>query len=233
MARYPSFVSFDRFVDVERLRSLDGFIASRIREHIAAGKDSFFLNQHRMKEEAPYQPGVREIWLSKLVAGTPYNYLDLDRPELWEPSPAAAEFAPLMDFLATLPFASTARMIIIYDNEGNAVPAHRDHMESEVCNEFIWMRTNFDKTFYLLNPDTGEKLNVDCHTAWFDTVNQYHGAEASAGLTFSIRVDGVFSDEFRRRIPFPVTNRSSAPALWAEALATSTDGGMARADLVG
>jgi hypothetical protein len=233
MARYPSFVSLDRFVHVDRLRSLDGFIASRIRAHIAAGEDSFFLNQHRMDEQSPYQPGVREIWLSRLVAGTPYNYLDLDRPEVWERSPAAAEFAPLMDFLATLPFESTARMIIIYDNEGNCVPAHRDHTESEVCNEFIWMRTNFDKVFYLLNPASGEKLAVDSHTAWFDTVNQFHGAEASDGLTFSIRVDGVFSDDFRRQIPFPATNRSSAPALWAEALATPMDGGMARADLVG
>jgi hypothetical protein len=219
MALYPSFVDLDRFVDVQRLRSLDAFIASRIRAHIAAGEDSFFLNQHRMIEEAPYQPGVREIWLSKLVAGTPYNYLDLDRPDVWEPSPAAAEFAPLMDFLATMPFASTARMIVIYDNEGNAVPAHRDHMESDVCNEFIWMRTNFDKRFYLMNCDTGEKRYVDSHTAWFDTVNQYHGAEASDGLTFSIRVDGVFSDAFRSQIPFPKTNRSAAPALWAQAMA--------------
>ena len=222
MALYPSFVSLDRFVDVERLRSLDAFIASRIRAHIEAGKDSFFLNQHRMKDEAPYQPGVREIWLTRLVAGTPYNYLDLDKPEVWEPSPAAAEFAPLVEFLATLPFASTARMIIIYDSEGNCVPAHRDHVESEVCNEFIWMRTNFDKSFYVLNPDTNEKLKVNSHTAWFDTVNQYHGADRSDGLTFSIRVDGLFSDEFRRHIPFPSTNRSSTPALWAEAMSKAS-----------
>jgi hypothetical protein len=232
MARYPSFVSLDRFVDVEWLRSLDGFIASCIRSHIAAGKDSFFLNQHRMDDRSPYQPGVREIWLSKLIAGTPYNYLDLDRPEVWEPSPAAAEFSPLTEFLGTLPFASTARMIIIYDDQGNAVPAHRDHVEREVCNEFIWMRTNFDKRFFVLNPDSGEKLYVNSHTAWFDTVNQYHGAEASDGLTFSIRVDGVFSDEFRRQIPFPASNRSSAPALWAEAMAQA-GAAMAQSEMVG
>ena len=233
MTHYPSFVSLDRFVDVDRLRSLDGFIADRIHAHIAAGKDSFFLNQHRMTDEMPYQPGVREIWLTKLVAGTPYNYLDLDNAGVWEAGPAAAEFAPLMDFLETLPFASTARMIIIYDNEGNAVPPHRDHVESEVCNEFIWMRTNFDKIFYLLNPATGEALTVDSHTAWFDTVNQYHGAEPRDGLTFSIRVDGVFSDAFRRQIPFPATNRSAAPALWAEALAKSADRALAHAGPVG
>ena len=124
-------------------------------------------------------------------------------------------------------------MIIIYDNEGNAVPPHRDHVESEVCNEFIWMRTNFDKIFNLLNPDTGKALTVDSHTAWFDTVNQYHGAEPGDGLTFSIRVDGVFSDAFRRQIPFPATNRSAAPALWAEALAKSDDRALAHAERSG
>jgi hypothetical protein len=232
MARYPSFVNLDPFVDVERLRSLDGFIKARIAGHIAAGKDSLFLNEHRLNEQSPYEPGVREIWLSRLVSGTPYDYLDLDNPEVWEPSAASAEFAPLMDFLAILPFAATARVIIIYDYEGNAVPAHRDHTESEVCNEFIWMRTNFDKKFYLLNPDSGEKLTVNSHTAWFDTVNQYHGAEGADGLTFSIRVDGIFTDEFRRQIPFPATNRSSAPALWAEALAGQTGAALAPSHMV-
>jgi hypothetical protein len=109
-------------------------------------------------------------------------------------------------------------MIVIYDWEGNAVPAHRDHVETEVCNEFIWMRTNFAKPFYLLNPATEEKMYVASHSAWFDTVNQYHGADACDGLTFSIRVDGVFSDEFRRHIPFPDHKRSAASAQWANLL---------------
>jgi hypothetical protein len=68
----------------------------------------------------------------------------------------------------------------------------------------------------MLDPETGERSYVQSHAAWFDTVNQYHGADASSGgLSFSIRVDGVFSDEFRSRIPFPKENRSAAAALWA------------------
>jgi hypothetical protein len=218
MVHYPSYVDLDPFIDTAALRALDGFIAGRIRTHIESGQDSFFLNQHRLEQGSPYRPGVREIWLSKLIEGVPYDYLDLDNPDVWEPSPESLEFTPLMEFLATLPFAATGRMIIIYDSEGNSVPAHRDHVESEVCNEFIWMRTNFDKPFYVLNPASGEKRYVASHTAWFDTVNQYHGADAADGLTFSIRVDGVFNEEFRRRIPFPGENRSSAPSLWANAM---------------
>jgi hypothetical protein len=67
----------------------------------------------------------------------------------------------------------------------------------------------------MLNPDTGERCYVASHSAWFDTVNQFHGADASGGLSFSIRVDGVFNDAFRSRIPFPNCNRAAAPALWA------------------
>jgi hypothetical protein len=218
-ARYPCYVNMDRFIDVSRLRALDSFIKERIQQHIAAGEDSFFLNQHRLAESSPYRPGVREIWLSRLLPEIPYDYLDLDNPEVWEPSPAAQEFAPVMDFVRSLPFDATGRIIIIYDNQGNAVPAHRDHMEFEVCNEFIWMRTNSQKRFYLLDPHTGEKSYVGSHSAWFDTVNQYHGADANDGLSFSLRVDGIFSDALRQQIPFPLERRSAAPAVWADALA--------------
>jgi hypothetical protein len=37
----------------------------------------------------------------------------------------------------------------------------------------------------------------------FDSVNQFHGADAKEDLSLSIRVDGIFTDEFRAKIPFP------------------------------
>ena len=67
----------------------------------------------------------------------------------------------------------------------------------------------------MLNHRTGEKRYVESYSAWFDSVNQFHGSDARPGLSFSIRVDGVFTDEFRRRIPVPAANPASTPALWA------------------
>ena len=213
--RYPSYVDFDRFIDVGRLRALDGFIREQVERHIAEERDSFFLNQHRLDHTSPHRPGVREIWLSQTAPETPYDYLDLDKPELWHPSGAAEEFAPVMAFIKTLPFAATGRILIIYDNAGHAVPAHRDHQDSEICHEFIWMRTNFYKRFYMLNPVSGDQLYVESSSAWFDSVNQFHGADGSDGLSFSIRVDGIFSEELRRQIPYPSRLRAAAPAIWA------------------
>jgi hypothetical protein len=213
--KYPCYKSLDEFVDVGRLRSLDGYLTERIERHIANGRDDLFINEHRLDAASPYRPGVREIWLTRTPPGTPYNYLDLDRPELWRPTAAAEEFSVLMDFVRTLPFKETGRILLIYDDAGTPVPAHRDHLSADVCHEFVWFRTNLKKPFYVLNRETNEKRHVRSYSAWFDTVNQFHGSDACDGLSFSIRVDGHFSDDFRAHIPAPPFNAASAPALWA------------------
>lgn len=212
---YPCYKSFDEFIDVARLRALDGYIIERIQRHIADQTDSYFLNNHPLDESAPHETAVREIWLSRTKPGVPYDYLDLDKPELWEPNIASAEFPLLMDFIATLPFEALGRMLIIYDHIGTAVPAHRDHEYSDLCHEFIWFRTNLRKPFYVLNAETNKKVYVESYSAWFDTVNQFHGSDVADGLTFSIRVDGIFTEQFRKQIPSLTANRSATPALWA------------------
>ncbi len=109
-------------------------------------------------------------------------------------------------------------MLIMYDPLGRAVTAHRDHDSEDLCHEFFWFRTNFDKPFYLLNPGSGEKSYVAGYSAWFDTVNQFHGADATGELAWSIRVDGRFSDAFRAMIPNADGRSSMRAALWASAL---------------
>jgi hypothetical protein len=205
--KYPCYKSFDEFIDVERLKALDGYIVERIKHHMAAQGDDYFLNEYRLIASTPHRPRTKP--------GVPYNYLDLDKPELWRLTEAAAEFSELMEFIETLPFKATGRILIIYDDTDTPVPAHRDHITPEICNEFVWFRTNLRKPFYMLNHRTGDKRYVESYSAWFDTVNQFHGTDAGEGLTFSVRVDGVFTDEFRRLIPRPGYNAASAPALWA------------------
>jgi hypothetical protein len=212
---YPCYKSLDEFIDVGRLRSLDGYVADRVRRHIGRRKEDYFLNLHRLDASAPETPGSREVWLTRTKSGVPYNYLDLDKPDLWAPTPEAEEFSELMDFIKTLPFEATGRVLVIYDDAGTEVPAHRDHLDARICHEFVWFRTNLRKPFYVLNHETDEKLYVESYSAWFDTVNQFHGSDPCDGLSFSIRVDGHFTEEFRRLIPRPRLNPASAPALWA------------------
>ena len=214
LAFYPSYKDLDAFIDVGRLKALDAHVRERLERRLAAERDiRFCTGPFILRPGAPTVPGSRMVYLKQSTR--PEDYYDLDRTDLWQPTPEAEEFPELMDFIATLPFAATGRMMIMYDDSGRAVTAHRDHDSAELCHEFIWFRTNLDKPFYMLNPETDEKLYVTSHAAWFDTVNQYHGADETGGLSWSIRVDGRFSDSFRRQIPFPAAGRSAAPALWA------------------
>jgi hypothetical protein len=211
---FPCYMSFDDFIDVERLRALDGYLTQKIKRHMQVNEDfRFYTGPYRLENALPDRPGSRMIYLSS--SELPDNYFDLDRCEIWHPSKYAEDFALLMDFIRTLPFRETGRMLIMYDDAPREIPAHRDHVETDICHEFIWFRTNLRKPFYMLNHLTGEKKYVEGYTAWFDSVNQYHGSDACDGLSFSVRVDGKFTDEFKRQIPKPKINPASAPALWA------------------
>lgn len=219
MITYPCYKSFDEFLDVEKLKNLDGYLTERILRHIAAKSESFFLNAYRLDSESPYQPGAREIWLSAPLPNRNLNltqaYDELDKPDVWIRTPLADEFEQLIEFVDTLPFESTSRILIIYDDAETFVPAHTDHLNSDVCHEFVWFRTNLRKPFYMLNAASGERNYVSSYSAWFDCVNQFHGTDPVKGLSFSMRVDGLFTAEFRQQIPIPEVNVASTPALWA------------------
>ncbi|HEY1372808.1 MAG TPA: hypothetical protein VGH50_10100 [Candidatus Binatia bacterium] len=211
---YPSYKSFDEFIDVKRLRALDNYLNERIQKHIRTRDDEkFHTGDLTIDAKAAKVPGSRIIYLSK--SKHEFNYWDLNVANLWEPAEDATEFSLLMDFIRTLPFKETARMMIMYDGSGNPVTAHRDHYRPNLLHEFVWFRTSLSKPFYVLDPRTGERRYVESYTAWFDTCNQFHGADAKPGLSVSIRVDGTFTDEFRARIPVPSCNLASTPSLWA------------------
>jgi hypothetical protein len=211
---YPSYKNLDPFIDVSRLRALDAYVRERLELRLRAAKDlAFYTGPFLLDGRDPHLPGSRLVYLAQ--SEREQNYYDLNCPALWHPTPDAEEFSELMSFIRTLPFEATGRIIIMYDDGGRAVSAHRDHDSIDLCHEFFWFRTNLQKPFYMLDPRSGEKAYVASHAAWFDTVNQYHGADATGELSFSIRVDGRFNDAFRRQIPVSADNPAAAPALWA------------------
>jgi len=212
---YPSFKSFDEFIDVGRLRSLDGYVTGKVKDILNRGGGiEFHAGYGRKSLFDPLKPGSSVIPLSQ--SKEEFRYFDLDKPELWEErTKYAVEFAELMDFIGTLPFKKTARMIIMCDGQGRKVTVHRDHCQHEINHEFIWFRTNLEKPFYMQAAKGGKRKYVDSYSAWFDTVNQFHGGDETGKLAISIRIDGVFSDELRKKIPMPKINPASTSALWA------------------
>ena len=141
---YPSYKSFDEFIDVERLKSLDGYISERVKEHIRTRQDILFdTGLATLNRKSPQKPGSRIIYLTK--SDVPFRYTIADKPVLWNSSEYAQEFRLLMDFIATLPFKATARIMIMYDDTGKPVTAHRDHVDSNAPIEFVWFRTQSEQ----------------------------------------------------------------------------------------
>jgi hypothetical protein len=209
---YPSYKSLDEYIDVDRLSKLDGYLRDRLERR--RDDERFWTGPYTLKPLDARRPGSKIIWLTENSDSTP-EYFDLDKTEKWSPCAQAEEFAEVMDFVRTLPFKDIGRVIIMYDFGGSPVTPHRDHDRTEVCNEFIWFRTNLNKPFFMMDNRTGEKSYVESYSAWFDTVNQFHGADGTEGMSLSLRVDGVFSDELRARMPVAEVNPASTASLWA------------------
>ncbi len=225
--KYPNYKSFDEFIDVAQLKSLDQYLAERLKARLST-QDTDFYTSLTQKPFGKRTPGSKTINLTR--AKQAYYYKDVNNPDLWEIGEEAEEFPLLLDFVRTLPFKRTARIVIMYDFFGNAITAHRDHALKDLCHEFIWFRSNLKKPFYLLNPWTNEKAYVQSYSAWFDTVNQLHGADKHEGPSFTMRVDGIFSDELRKQITVPAYNLASTASLWAATCPTSLAAAAARSN---
>lgn len=221
---YPSYKSMDEFIDVEKLKALDESIMQYIRKYIEESKlaeDKFYLGPVTSKALSNKTSGARYIRLAESPEQDvkfANSYQFIGSPKKWKNSHHAEQLPELMAFIKEMPFKATGRVTLIFDTGGHAVAPHRDHGYPKYCHEFIWLRTNLRKKFYMAKGD--KRVDVTSYTAWFDSVNQFHGADAVDELNFSIRIDGIFSDELRKLIPKPNNyNLASTPALWA----TKTD----------
>ncbi len=220
--KYPSYKSMDEFIDIEHLKSLDSVVYKAIEAYLKDPPKDAYL-------QSPYAPGdhffvavTEKIWQPKIQGSHfiflakhigQYDYKDISDPKMFVPTPFAEQLPEVMAFIKTLPFKSTARIMLMFDTGEHMISPHRDHIYPNRCHEFIWFRTNFKKKFYVSHGGITEYISS--YSAWFDTVNQFHGADPAGELNFSIRVDGIFNDEIRKLIPKPTINMASTASLWA------------------
>src|SRR3982751_6269784 len=97
---YPSYKSFDEFIDVDRLRTLDGYIRQRIQRHLLEREErKFYTGPYRLNGATADRPGSRMIYLA--CSDLPDSYFDLDHTDVWKRGECADDFPLLMDFIAT------------------------------------------------------------------------------------------------------------------------------------
>lgn len=102
-------------------------------------------------------------------------------------------------------FKHLGRIIFFKAEHDCLMPMHRDlilpneHDYFPHRHEFIHLRPNLDKPFYVWDPETDEKFLTDSRAIFFND-QDWHAGGRTNKQTYSLRIDGPFTDEFRERI---------------------------------
>ena len=97
--------------------------------------------------------------------------------------------------------------VIFFHCEADGIPfEHRDldakngmNITFPHRNEFIHIRPNTKKAMYLWNPQTKNKTYLNTRAAWWND-QDWHGGERIMEQSYSLRIDGKFTDEFRKKL---------------------------------
>ena len=97
--------------------------------------------------------------------------------------------------------------VIFFHCEADGIPfEHRDldakngiDVVKPHRNEFIHIRPNTKKAFYLWDPETKDKTYINCRAAWWNDVD-WHGGEKIMEQSYSLRIDGKFTEAFRKQL---------------------------------
>jgi len=113
--------------------------------------------------------------------------------------PPRKDFDFLFDWINNQRFFNEIGRVVVFLNpEGNYTPIHRDYSEKSMKDQFLWIRFNKQKDFFVYDADTQEKHFAKGYISTFDN-HQWHGGEPSEVMGFSLRIDGVFSLDFLKK----------------------------------
>jgi hypothetical protein len=100
--------------------------------------------------------------------------------------------------------------VIFFHCEADGIPfEHRDydrkhgiledHEYTPHRNEFIHIRPNTKKAFYIWDSDKKNKIYLNTRAAWWND-QDWHGGERIIEQSYSLRIDGKFTENFRKKL---------------------------------
>lgn len=157
---------------------------------------------------------------STMGANDPYLYYFLwnegdwnERNAIREPTPEQKYFPGVVKWVEKLVddniISQIGRVIFFHMDHNGRAFEHRDldakngvlndHQYTNHKNEFIHIRYRTKRGFYIWDPEEQNKYYINCHAAmWND--EDWHGGETSKEVEYGLRIDCVFTDEFRKKI---------------------------------
>jgi hypothetical protein len=147
----------------------------------------------------------------------PYIYYFLWEDGSWDDRTAPRKLTPEAEYFPNVVkwvekmisdgiFENIGR-VIFFHCEADGIPfEHRDldarngiDVVKPHRNEFIHIRPNTKKAFYLWDPETKDKTYLNTRAAWWNDTD-WHGGERIMEQSYSLRIDGKFTEEFRKQL---------------------------------
>tara|TARA_B100000029_G_scaffold504809_1_gene584324 strand:- start:76 stop:741 length:666 start_codon:yes stop_codon:yes gene_type:complete len=197
-----SLIELDEYLDLSDLESVnDEFI--EVVDSLSEQWGIFYAASREVDDDGNYLKDnleVRTLYLTKLVDGIDESwdkYFLLDNSDYWvDNTDVSDKFPRLKKMISKLPFKNTARIFLIFTKKGCEIANHRDHPYDEWRHEMIWIRFSDAKKFFVL--ENNQPIYIQGSSCWFDS-KKIHGTETD-GYGVSLRVDGEFTDEFRKKL---------------------------------
>lgn len=130
-------------------------------------------------------------------------YLDKANDQLYTWNDNVKYFPKLKEWLDRLVgtvFTHFGRTLFFIHEHDCVLLTHRDGTKWRPHKtEFIWFNPTGKKSFFVYDEDKKERHYVDTRAAFFNDLDM-HGGDSTPNMTWSLRIDGVFTDEFRKNL---------------------------------
>lgn len=147
----------------------------------------------------------------------PYIYYFLWEQGSWDDRTAPRKLTPEAEYfpntvkwvesLVGTIFEDIGR-VIFFHCEADGIPfEHRDLDGTKGIqdgytphrNEFIHIRPNLKKPFYLWDPENQNKIYINSRAAWWND-QDWHGGDRLMQQSYGLRIDGRFTENFRKQL---------------------------------
>ena len=146
----------------------------------------------------------------------PYIYYYLWEEGSWDDRTAPRKLTPEAEYFPTVVKWVESMVGTIFEDIGRVIFFHLEHdglpfehrdldarngvnVVKPHRNEFIHIRPDTRNQFYLWDPETKCKTGINARAAWWNDVD-WHGGNRVMAQTYSLRIDGKFTTDFRKTL---------------------------------
>jgi hypothetical protein len=128
------------------------------------------------------------------------SYLDKASASKTKFTDNAQFFPKTLDWISKLPFEEVGRVLFFIHEHDCKLLTHRDGTHySPHNNEFLWINPCGTKNFFIYDEEKNLEHSVNSKAVFFNDLDM-HGGHPTDRMTWSLRIDGVFTKEFREQL---------------------------------